>query len=44
MTDIELVDLEEEIVDILARYKEACTELDLDFDDQLENLVDRAKE
>ena len=43
MTDNELIALEERIVDILAEYKEACAEFDIDFDDSLESLVDRAK-
>jgi hypothetical protein len=44
MTDNELVALEERIVDMLAEYRDACKEFDIYFEDQVENLVDRAKE
>jgi hypothetical protein len=44
MKDSELHHLEEELVNLLSSYRDACKEFDIDFDDNLQDLIDRSGE
>lgn len=44
MTEDQFFQLEEELVELMARYKDALEERDLDFDENMATLMERATE
>jgi hypothetical protein len=42
MKDSEFHHIEEDLVNLLASYRDACTEMDLDFEESLDSLIEQS--